>query len=105
LLKILNQIGNYQVEVVQEAKVGIELFSMAVDRSCKCIDRAFKLVLMDIQMPEINGYEASELIMELAKDKVEVNIVAITSYVNRDVETKCTEAGVKAIYKKPLTIT
>lgn len=52
----------------------------------------YKLILMDIQMPVMNGIEASREIIKLMKDYMLKNnieeemthIIALTSYTNKD---------------------
>jgi CheY-like chemotaxis protein len=44
----------------QNGQIAIELFKEAMNRPCKCPNRAFKLIFMDIQMPLVTGIEATE---------------------------------------------
>ena len=47
---------------------------------------------MDLNMPEMDGYEASDLILDiLKKDRNEdyTHIVALTSYSGQDVKDRC----------------
>jgi CheY-like chemotaxis protein len=68
-------------------------------------DIRFDLILMDVQMPEMDGYEATRRIreMELASGS-RIPIVAMTANVfNEDVE-KCLEAGMDAHLGKPINL-
>ena len=58
----------------------VEIYKKELNKRCRCSDRAFNLVIMDLQVPD--GLEASEKIINMAKNKVECNIIAITSEVN-----------------------
>lgn len=59
------------------------------------------LVLMDIQMPEMDGYEAAQRIHELP-GLAKLPLVAVTSYaMNRDRE-KALQAGFVGYIEKPI---
>ena len=62
-------------------------------------DGLFDLVLMDIQMPELNGYEATKLIRETLKSKVP--IIALTANAIKGEHEKCLQAGMDGYLSKP----
>ncbi len=64
-------------------------------------EHAFDLVLMDIQMPEMNGYEATR---EIKKMNVRLPIIAQTAFAMMDERTKCIDAGCDDYIVKPLNI-
>ena len=67
---------------------------------------AFDLVLMDCQMPDMDGYEATRRIRsgEAGPQNVSCNIVALTANVlDADVK-KCTESGMDGYLGKPIQI-
>jgi signal transduction histidine kinase/CheY-like chemotaxis protein len=68
----------------------------AVER-CKTED--FDLILMDINMPLMNGFEASKGIKSF---KPNSNIVALTALEISEIKTKCLEAGISNIVNKPI---
>ncbi|WP_297087230.1 PAS domain S-box protein [uncultured Draconibacterium sp.] len=57
------------------------------------------LVLMDIRMPKLNGFEAIKQILEL---NPEAKIIAQTAYAMPDEKEKCMELGCKAYLTKPI---
>jgi PAS domain S-box-containing protein len=59
------------------------------------------LILMDIQMPEMNGYEASEAIRVLEKGK-NVPIIALTAGTVKGERERCLEAGMNDYLSKPI---
>ncbi|WP_235033276.1 PAS domain-containing protein [Rubripirellula obstinata] len=62
----------------------------------------FDLILMDIQMPELNGYEATEAIREFEKDsKTHRFIVAMTAEAMKGDREKCIESGMDDYVSKP----
>ena len=57
------------------------------------------LILMDIKMPLMDGYQAAEIIRQASPD---VPIVAVTAYVNTSERDKVTAAGFNGYLSKPL---
>jgi PAS domain S-box-containing protein len=67
----------------------------------KFSDDSFDLILMDIQMPKLNGYEATKVIREKLKSKVP--IIAVTANVIKGEYEKCLQAGMNGYLSKPFT--
>jgi PAS domain S-box-containing protein len=62
----------------------------------------FDLILMDIQMPELNGYEATAAIREFEKDSDDRRfIVAMTAEAMKGDREKCLESGMDEYISKP----
>lgn len=57
------------------------------------------VILMDIQMPDMNGYDAIRKIKKINKD---IPIIAQTAYAMNDEIKKCYEVGCSNIIKKPI---
>jgi CheY-like chemotaxis protein len=63
----------------------------------------YDLILMDVQMPEMDGYEATRRIRALNVPQAEtVTILAMTANVFREDIEKCFEAGMNGHLGKPL---
>jgi len=64
----------------------------------------FDLVLMDVQMPEMDGFEATAAIrkQETSSGK-HLPIIAMTAYATEDDHRKCLEAGMDAYISKPIS--
>lgn len=60
------------------------------------------LVLMDVQMPIMNGYQATEAIRKYEKDK-RVPIIALTAGTIKGERDRCLEAGMDDYLSKPIT--
>ena len=57
------------------------------------------LVLMDIRMPEMNGLEASELILEYDKN---ADIIAQSAYAIPEISDRCAKIGIHKMLEKPI---
>ena len=63
----------------------------------------FDLVLMDIQMPEMNGWEATQAIREKEKETGQhIPIVAMTAHAMKGDEERCIAAGMDSYLAKPI---
>lgn len=62
---------------------------------------AFDLVLMDIQMPEMNGYEATAAIRKLGGAKARIPIIAMTANVLESEVERSMKAGMNGFVPKP----
>ncbi|HOP65275.1 MAG TPA: transporter substrate-binding domain-containing protein [Spirochaetota bacterium] len=90
------------------AKRGFVIDSANNGRECleKIEIRDYDLIFMDINMPEIDGYEAARLIREREKrmGKSGVPIIAVTAHVYPDDLKKCIDAGMNSYIEKPYDI-
>ncbi len=81
---------------VTVANNGLEAVSAVAQQS-------FDLVLMDIQMPEMNGLEAAETIRRREREQGgRVPIVALTAHALKGDRELCLEAGMDAYVTKPI---
>lgn len=61
----------------------------------------FDVVLMDVNMPEMDGHEATRAIRQLAAPKNNVPIIAMTANVEKFEIDKCKESGMNDYISKP----
>ncbi len=93
--RILEKRG-YVVTVVGDGKTALE----------KLANAAFDIVLMDVQMPGMDGLEAAGAIREREKHLGgHIPIVAMTAHALKGDEEKCLAAGMDAYVPKPIRTT
>ena len=65
---------------------------------------SFDLILMDVQMPEMDGLEATRQIrvLENQKNQAPVPIIALTASILREDNERCFEAGMDCFVTKPI---
>ena len=65
----------------------------------------YDLIFMDVQMPDMDGYEATRAIRQMKHpDAKDIPIVAMTANAFRDDKEKCLAAGMNAHLAKPIKI-
>ncbi|MBX9837452.1 MAG: response regulator, partial [Silvanigrellaceae bacterium] len=89
--RILDKLG-HDYHVVNNGKEVLKILN----------DYKFDLILMDCQMPEMDGYQAAELIRKNTKYNV-IPIVALTANVVKGDDKKCLAAGMNDYITKPIT--
>ena len=81
----------------ENGRRAVELFAENPD--------GYDMILMDIQMPEMDGYAATKLIRSMEVPSAsQIPIIAMTANVFREDVEKCLEAGMNAHLGKPLEI-
>ena len=85
--------------IIEEACNGRE----AVEKAASSSDRHYDLILMDIQMPKMNGYEAAKAIRALDReDMKEIPIIAMTANAFEEDVREALRAGMNAHVAKPV---
>ncbi|SKA02440.1 Signal transduction histidine kinase [Trichlorobacter thiogenes] len=94
LAKIILEKQGHQVVLAVDGQDALE----------KARNGGFDLILMDIQMPVLDGFEATNEIraFELAHKRQPVPIVAMTAYALQGDKERCLAAGMDAYLSKPI---
>ena len=79
------------VEVAENGAIAVE----------KLRSSAFDVILMDVQMPTMNGYEATIAIRAFGNEKASTPIIAMTANVLKDEVDLCYQAGMNDFIGKP----
>ena len=95
-LRVLKHLG-YQADVVSN---GLEVIQAIANKS-------YDLILMDIQMPDMDGLEATEYIRKQELERQSgspITIIAITANATHDDQYICRKAGMNDYISKPIQI-
>ena len=80
---------------------------VAVEDGIKAVEAvqesSFDAVLMDVQMPELDGLEATEVIRQWENGKGRIPIVALTAHAMESDRQRCLDAGMDAYVSKPFS--
>lgn len=93
VVKILLEKSGYSYELAQDGLQACELYTQ----------KNFDLILMDCQMPNLNGLEASEKIrsIEINQTRKRCPIVAMTANAMKGDRERCLSAGMDDFLAKP----
>ena len=82
---------NKKIDIVDNGKLAIE----------KITNNTYDIILMDIQMPEMDGLELTSYIRENMGEKSVIPIIALTAHATVDEEQKCLDSGMNDYLSKP----
>ncbi len=84
---------NYEIDFAEDGQKAVEMWECG----------KYDLVLMDVQMPRMNGFEATGAIREKERARGgHTPIVAMTAHVRKEDERRCLDAGMDAFVAKPI---
>jgi two-component system sensor histidine kinase RpfC len=91
--KILERAG-HSVRLADDGDAALDILEQEADR--------FDLVLMDVNMPVLDGIEATRLFRVMALGQPHLPILALTADATEDVGRRCLEAGMDGHVVKPV---
>ncbi|MBP6389254.1 MAG: response regulator [Flavobacteriales bacterium] len=89
--ELADAIPGVQVDVAANGRIAVEMAQ----------GKEYDVILMDVQMPEMNGYDATKAIRALPGDKSRTPIVAMTANVLKEEVERCKAAGMDGYVPKP----
>jgi signal transduction histidine kinase/DNA-binding response OmpR family regulator len=83
---------DYRVDVASDGRTAVDAWQTG----------RYDLILMDCQMPELDGYEATREIRRLENGARHIPIVALTAHAMKGADEICITAGMDAYLSKPI---
>lgn len=92
LIKALTKTQDWDITVVDDGEKAVEQYKKD----------NYDLILMDVQMPVMNGYEATKIIREMENEKgIRTPIIALTAFAMESDRDLCIKAGMDDYIAKP----
>jgi len=93
VIGMMLQRSNYEPDFAEDGLKAVELWEKG----------EYDLILMDMQMPRMDGFEATRTIREREKERGgHIPIVALTAHALKEDEEKCLAAGMDSYIAKPI---
>jgi two-component system sensor histidine kinase/response regulator len=89
--RILEKLG-YRVDVAADGQAAFEAWQSG----------RYQVILMDCQMPVLDGYETTRKIRELETDGRRIPIIALTAHAMKGADNECRAAGMDDYLSKPI---
>ena len=88
------------------AKLGVDVHAVEDGEAAlnEVLNNHYDLVLMDVNMPVMDGIRATEKIRELSFPKNQVPILALTANAMMEDKKRCIEAGMNGFISKPIKV-
>lgn len=97
-----NQIAFF--ELMKQTQAHVDLARNGEIAIQKASQGHYDFIFMDIRLPRMNGYKATEMILKNASGKNTPQVIALTGDCTASVRQKCEQAGMRAFISKPFTL-
>ena len=109
---LLAEDSDLNAEIAMEILRDVDFVVERAEDGLQCVDMIEKapagyydLVLMDIQMPRMNGYEATRIIRKMEdREKANITILAMTANAFEEDKREALRAGMNAHLSKPIEV-
>lgn len=88
-------------KVLKKWRMQVQVVSNGLQAIEQVKSQHFDMVLMDLEMPELDGFEATKIIRKEGNFS-KLPIIALTGHTSEDEMRKCLSAGVNTIVQKPI---
>ena len=93
ILQMMLQRSNYEIDIAGNGQEAVEMWERG----------NYELILMDVQMPLLNGFEATGAIRGKESSRGgHIPIIAMTAHALKEDENRCLAAGMDAYISKPI---
>lgn len=92
LISIMLERNGHSVDVAENGATAVEMVKK----------NDYNLILMDIQMPVMDGYQATEAVRALPNSKKGTPIIALTAHAMKGDRERCLSTGMDAYLAKPI---
>lgn len=98
-----NDINRFIIKkMIDDWGYNYEFAMTGAEVTVKASDHSYDIILMDVEMPEMNGYDATTFIRNnLPQGKNNIPIIAMTGHAMNGEKEKCIEAGMTDYISKP----
>ena len=109
---LLAEDNDLNAEITMEVLKDIDLVVERAEDGQRCVEMIdaapagyYDLILMDIQMPRMDGYEATRIIRQMKdKEKANITILAMTANAFEEDKREAIESGMNAHLSKPIEV-
>ena len=88
--------------LLEKMRISVEIAVDGNEAVAKSADHKYAVILMDCQMPNMDGFEATKIIREREKPGEHIPIIAMTASAMKGDKERCLEAGMDDYLSKPV---